>query len=138
MFGEFTIIAFSAVAERDMSVFARNEPCVIDAYVISCGVEIFRVSLRWESLSDNVWLHFSVPQYSFKLGNVDHVRVKFEIQRNAHLKSCGFHLVRLCNENVNDGDGNLESNWRSQQKRHSSTLGIRFSNVEDTPPGDQS
>jgi hypothetical protein len=96
-------------------------------------------------------MQFRVPHHSFKFRSVDHVRVKFEVKKPQRLKSCGFHLVRLCNKSEidlidgtqqkkrprdDDGDGNLESNWHPQQKRHSSTLGIRFSNAEDAPPGE--
>ena len=127
MFGEFTIIAYSAVVgiedvEEDDDV--RHE---ISVYVITRGVETYRHSSPL--FRSAVWLHFRVPKYSFMLGSVDRVRVKFEATKQVRLKSCGFHLVRLCNENAidlidgiqlkkrpsdDDDDGNLESNWCPQ------------------------
>ncbi|XP_059455225.1 TMV resistance protein N-like [Corylus avellana] len=106
MFGEFTIIAFSAVAETVVGiqyVEGKNVRHGITAYVITRGVKICCVqSYFMKPASDFVWMQFHVPHHSFKLGNVDHVRVKFEGIQNVCLKSCGFHLVRLCNENAID------------------------------------
>jgi hypothetical protein len=150
MFGEFTIIAFSAVvAELIPKPYFGHE---VSANVITRGVEICCVSSYYvEMASDCVWMQFRVPHHSFKFRSVDNVRVKFEVTEQLRLKSCGFHLVRLCNESGidlidgtqqkkrprdDDGDGNLESNWYPQQKRHSSTMGIRFSNAEDAPPSE--
>ena len=101
MFGEFTIIAFSAIVGIDEVKEEGHVTHKISAYAITTsGVEIFRgTAYLWRSA---VWLHFRAPKYSFKLGSVDHVRVKFEVTKQVHLKSCGFHLVRLCNENAND------------------------------------
>jgi hypothetical protein len=157
MFGEFTIIAFSAIVfgidnvegEVILGPYVLNE---VSVNVITRGVEICCFSSTfWKWTSDCVWMQFRVPHHSFKFRSVDHVRVKFEAKMQLRLKSCGFHLVRLCNESEidlidrtqqqkrprdNDGDGNLESNWHPQQKGHSSTMGIRFLNAEDAPPGE--
>ena len=126
MFGEFTIIAFSAVVEGELI----SVPHGVSVNVITRGVEICCVSSNFsKSAPDCVWMHFRVPHHSFKFRSVDHVRVKFEATKQVRLKSCGFHLVRLCNENAidlidgiqlkkrpsdDDDDGNLESNWCPQ------------------------
>jgi hypothetical protein len=122
MFGEFTIIAFSAVVEGELipkPYFVHK----VSANVITRGVEICCDSSDfWGMASDCVWMQFRVPHHSFKFRSVDNVRVKFEVREQLRLKSCGFHLVRLCNESEidlidgtqqkkrprdDDGDGNL-------------------------------
>ncbi|XP_059455222.1 disease resistance protein Roq1-like [Corylus avellana] len=106
MFGEFTIIAFSAVAETVVGikyVEGKNVRHGITAYVITRGVKICCVRSNFSKpASDFVWMQFHVPHHSFELGNVGHVRVKFEGIKNVRLKSCGFHLVRLCNKKAID------------------------------------
>ncbi|XP_059454541.1 uncharacterized protein LOC132185773 [Corylus avellana] len=120
MFGEFTIIAYSAVVGVEDVEEDDDVSHEISVYIITRGVESYRHSAPM--FRSAVWLHFRVPKYSFKLGSVDHVRVKFEVAERVRLKSCGFHLVRMCSENAidlidgiqrkrrprDDGDGNLE------------------------------
>ncbi|XP_059455219.1 TMV resistance protein N-like [Corylus avellana] len=129
MLGEFTIIAYSAVVrikdveeDDDVSHEISTYVSTTNRYI---STEIYSDTAYLDrSASEYVWLHFHVPQYSFKLPSVDHVQVKFEVTKPFYFKSCGFHLVRLCNENAIDlidgiqrknrpvpcGDGNLESN----------------------------
>ncbi len=82
----------------------------------------------------------------------DRLQVQFiwpEAPISGIIKSCGVHLICRNEEKKIDlvddiqvtkrprvDDGNLESDWYQHQKRHSSTLGSRFSNAEDMQPGE--
>jgi hypothetical protein len=145
--GEITGIAFAVAFES--SFFSSQ----FDFSVIHGGVIIYEDHSGFNYLdADRVLMHFLVPGY-FKL-KVDNDRLRFqfhwkEASCSRSIKSCGVHLIRRYEEKkidlINDNqvtkrprvdDGNLESNWYQHQKRHSSTLGSRFSNAEDMQPGE--
>ena len=147
--GEISRIVFSAVIKTEDYDFSS-----IWVYVISGGVEIYR-SIESFTLwrSDCVWLRFYVLE-PCKLKEFNgHLRVKFVYKIGIYvdqnlkpMKSCGVHLVRRCEEKTidsidgiqvakrprddDDDDDKFESNCYPQQKRHSSTLGIRISDTE--------
>jgi hypothetical protein len=99
-------------------------------------------------------MRFYVPEPCELKEYNGHLRVKFVYKSDYYadqnlkpMKSCGVHLVRRCEEKAKDSiggiqvtkrprddddkdDDNLESNCYPQQKRHSSTLGIRISDTE--------
>ena len=146
---EITRIAFSAVVGIEDG--QDRDSLAIFVYVISGGVEIYQWTGGVYPLDlDHVWLHFHAPG-SFKFnGDNDHLRVKFVCKSDSKrmlFKSCGFHMARRYEEKAtdlingiqrtkrpcdddDDGDDNLESNCYPQQKRHSSTLGVRISETE--------
>ncbi|XP_059455228.1 disease resistance protein Roq1-like [Corylus avellana] len=94
MFGEFKIIAFSALVGIDDVETDRLFSCNI--IITASGSKIVdEIAGHWIPESSYVWLRFDVPQYYFKLPSVDRVRVTFRVPKPVHFKSCGFHLVHL-------------------------------------------
>jgi hypothetical protein len=100
--------------------------------------------------SNFIWLCFYVPppcklkKYNDQLQVLFVYETKFKGDHDLKtMKSCGVHLVRRCEEKAKDSKGgiqvterpgdddNFQSNlYPPQQKRHSSTLGIRISDTE--------
>jgi hypothetical protein len=123
-------------------------------YVIRRSEIIFRGSSRTTRLEDasRVSMHFHVPTFFKHMVDNDRLQVQFiwpEAPISGIIKSCGVHLICRNEEKKIDlvddiqvtkrprvDDGNLESDWYQHQKRHSSTLGSRFSNAEDMQPGE--
>jgi hypothetical protein len=153
---EITRVAFSAVigAKANIPDVQDEGTFEIIFEVINDGVTIYSSmeDIPGRFHSDHVWLHYDVPESSELKG--DNLRVTFKLSSTSmFFKSCGFHLVRhryeekavdlmdaiqLSKGHRDDDDdddyGNLESDWYPQQKRHSSTLGIRnISDAEDMP-----
>ncbi|XP_062159658.1 TMV resistance protein N-like isoform X2 [Alnus glutinosa] len=148
--GEITGIAF-AVAVVGTEEYKCNGDLNIYFGVIRGGVKIYNGNINRTLVkdTDHVFMHFHGPTF-FK--HNDRLRVQFHLEEASNsrfIKNWGFHLIRRYEEKKIDliddiqvtkrprvEDGNLESNWYQHQKRHSSTLGSRFSNAEDMQPGE--
>jgi hypothetical protein len=143
--GEISRIVFSAVIETgDSKILSIIMVSAISGgVVIYSGNELFPI---WHSKC--VWLRsYVLEPCKLKLFN-GHLRVKFVHEDLKAMKSCGVHLLRRCEEKAkdliggihevtkrprdddNDDDEKFESNCYPQQKRHSSTSGIRISDTE--------
>jgi carbonic anhydrase len=149
---EITGIAFAVAFGTEE--YKYNRDLSIYFGVIRGGVQIYNgnsVPIHMKD-ADHVLMHFHVPTFFKHKVDNDRLRVQFhwvEASYSRFIKSCGVHLIRRYEEKkidlINDNqvtkrprvdDGNLESNWYQHQKRHSSTLGSRFSNAEDMQPGE--
>jgi hypothetical protein len=153
---ENTIFAFSAVIGTKVVQNVVRFQIMVE--VINNGQIIYWHTSPWiwyATGSDHVYSHYSGSHHSrLKMNNL---RVIFKLEfhpyssRSVLLKACGFHLQHIYEVDAivlmdriqhskrsrgDDDDGNLESNCYPQQKRHSSIVGIRISDVEETPLGE--
>jgi hypothetical protein len=151
--GEITGIA---VAVASAGSFTARD---LNFSVIHGGVIIYEVEAEADAETvyinldaNHLLMHFHVLGYFKHMVDNDRLRVQFRWGKASYsrsIKSCGVHLIRRYEEKkidlINDNqvtkrprvdDGNLESNWYQHQKRHSSTLGSRFSNAKDMQPGE--
>jgi hypothetical protein len=152
--GEITGIAFAVAFATEHAGYITCLDFNFNFSVIRGGVIIYKADGRYHCLRGNhVLMHFLVPGYFKHKVDNDRLRVQFhwkEASNSRVIKSYGFHLIRRYEEKkiylIDDDirvtkrprvdDGNLESDWYQQQKRHCSTLGSRFSNAEDMQPGE--